>query len=637
MTRESTRRSRPTRRVVVLLMTGIAIAGVSAPGATAGTGPSRSTAAITRLLVTLRVKPHSPRASHASMPGAAAVLARAVGGTVGGPVAPGVFSLDVAADRADSAIASLSASTAVENVQRDGPVHAFRTPNDPCVKLCPFPRPSQWALARVNAMQAWDTTTGSPNVLVAVLDTGVTATNPDLADKVVVGPSFAPVANFPPCASAFPVDHGTDVAGIIAAATDNATGVAGLGWNTRVLSIKVLDNYGCGDVEAVAKGLYAAADTPGVRVINLSLGVTCDASSSDPCPAAVLGEAVAYARNKGILVVAAAGNGDGHRGSSTPNYPAAYPGVLGVAATDESDHLWSASNYGPWVDLAAPGVDITSTYLDYYSSFTGTSAAAPFVSATAALIFAAHPELGASEVSDRILAHTDWIPGTTTEIAHGRLDAGGAVENPPRGYWEVALDGGVSTFGTAGFFGSAGGLPLARPVVGMSATPSGNGYWLVASDGGIFAFGDARFFGSTGAIRLNQPIVGMAGTPSGNGYWLVARDGGIFAFGDAAFLGSTGAMQLAQPIVGMAGTPDGSGYWLVARDGGIFGYGDATFLGSTGGQPGLPPIVHMAVTSTGRGYWLVGVDGSVAAFGDAPDLGKPRSLHAFTVGIANRP
>ena len=91
----------------------------------------------------------------------------------------------------------------------------------------------------------------------------------------------------------------------------------------------------------------------------------------------------------------------------------------------------------------------------------------------------------------------------------------------------------------------------------MAATPTGHGYWLVASDGGIFTFGDAAFYGSTGAHPLNKPIVGMAATPTGHGYWLVASDGGIFTFGDARFYGSTGAHPLNKPIVGMAATPIG--------------------------------------------------------------------------------
>src|SRR5207244_8374684 len=100
---------------------------------------------------------------------------------------------------------------------------------------------------------------------------------------------------------------------------------------------------------------------------------------------------------------------------------------------------------------------------------------------------------------------------------------------PPNGYWMVAADGGIFTFGTATFKGSTGDKPLNKPIVGMTPTPSGDGYWMVASDGGIFTFGDAEFFGSTGNLPLNRPIVGMAPTPTGRGYWLVASDGGLFA------------------------------------------------------------------------------------------------------------
>ena len=97
----------------------------------------------------------------------------------------------------------------------------------------------------------------------------------------------------------------------------------------------------------------------------------------------------------------------------------------------------------------------------------------------------------------------------------------------------------------------------------MASSADGGGYWLVASDGGVFTFGDAGFYGSTGALRLNKPIVGMAATTDGGGYWLVASDGGVFSFGDARFYGSTGAIHLNKPIVGMAATPDGgaTGWW----------------------------------------------------------------------------
>ena len=201
--------------------------------------------------------------------------------------------------------------------------------------------------------------------------------------------------------------------------------------------------------------------------------------------------------------------------------------------------------------------------------------------------------------------------------AHAAEGAAG----PAGGYWMVASDGGIFSFGTARFFGSTGSMNLNQPIVGIAATPNGHGYWMVATDGGIFSFGDARFFGSTGHVELNKPIVGMAATPSGNGYWLVASDGGVFAFGDAEFFGSTGAMKLNRPIVGMAPTPSGGGYWFVASDGGIFAFGDAGFFGSTGSVRLARPITAMAATPSGKGYWFTASDGGVFAFGDAKFFG----------------
>jgi CSLREA domain-containing protein len=205
-----------------------------------------------------------------------------------------------------------------------------------------------------------------------------------------------------------------------------------------------------------------------------------------------------------------------------------------------------------------------------------------------------------------------------------------------KGYWLVASDGGIFTYGDAGFFGSMGATHLNSPIVGMAATPDGGGYWLVASDGGIFAFGDAKFEGSMATITLNKPIVAMAATPTGLGYWLVASDGGIFSFGDAAFHGSTGAIHLNKPIVGMAPTPDGLGYWLVATDGGVFSFGDALFHGSTGAITLNKPVVGMASSPDGGGYWLGASDGGVFAFPDAPFLGSMGGtpLNAPVVGIA---
>ena len=203
----------------------------------------------------------------------------------------------------------------------------------------------------------------------------------------------------------------------------------------------------------------------------------------------------------------------------------------------------------------------------------------------------------------------------TMPYSGGRL----MTADPTGGYWTTTWLGVVTSHGGAPTFGSPAqsGIKLAKPIVGMAATPDGQGYWLVATDGGVFSYGDAKFYGSTGAIHLNQPIVNIESTPNGLGYWLVASDGGVFTFGDAKFYGSAGAIHLNKPIVGMSATTDGLGYWLVASDGGVFTYGDAKFYGSTGAIHLNQPIAGIAPTPDGTGYWLVAEDGGIFTFGDA--------------------
>jgi hypothetical protein len=198
------------------------------------------------------------------------------------------------------------------------------------------------------------------------------------------------------------------------------------------------------------------------------------------------------------------------------------------------------------------------------------------------------------------------------------------------GYWLLAEDGGVFSFG-APFYGSAAGRPLAAPVVGMTATPTGAGYWLVTADGAVLPFGDARDYGGMAGRPLFAPITSLVPGPAGRGYWLYAADGGVFAFGSARFLGSMGGRPLFAPVVGMASTRNGNGYWLVAEDGGVFAFGGARFLGSMGGRPLFAPVVGMARTGSGNGYWLAGSDGGVFSFGDAQFKGS-----AFGVVPAGR-
>ncbi len=248
-----------------------------------------------------------------------------------------------------------------------------------------------------------------------------------------------------------------------------------------------------------------------------------------------------------------------------------------------------------------------------------------------------------------------------------------------RSYWEVATDGGVFSFGGAGFYGSMGGTPLNKPVVGVASTPGGQGYWEAASDGGIFSFGDAGFFRVDGGYPAQQaggrcwrrarsdratgrwpPTAASsasvtpassgrwAASPSTNRWWAWPPLPTAMATGwwpptaassasvTPASSGSMGGKPLNQPVVGMAATPDGRGYWLVASDGGVFSFGDAGFFGSMGGKPLNQPVVGMAATPDGRGYWLVASDGGVFSFGDAGFFGSMggKPLNQPVVGMA---
>ncbi len=212
------------------------------------------------------------------------------------------------------------------------------------------------------------------------------------------------------------------------------------------------------------------------------------------------------------------------------------------------------------------------------------------------------------------------VPGLGIKIGN----AIGMARTPSDdGYWVVGRDGGVFSFGAAPFKGSLPGINVrVDNIVGMAPTKSGQGYWLVGSDGGVFAFGDAGFYGSMGGKPLNGPVEAIAPTASGAGYWLVARDGGVFSFGDAAFHGSMGGQILNAPVIDLQVTPSGKGYWLAAEDGGVFTFGDARFFGSLADQSLNGRIVSLTPTGTGKGYWLNGCDGGVFSFGDAPFYGS---------------
>ena len=284
----------------------------------------------------------------------------------------------------------------------------------------------QWALPIIKAPQAWDVTTGG-EVIVAVVDTGVDYSHEDLAGKVIKGYDYVNNDNDP-------MDdhyHGTHVAGTIAGVTNNGIGIAGVSWGAKILAVKVLDASGTGTSFSVAQGIRYAADY-GAKIINLSLG--------GPEPSATLSDAIAYAHGKGCIIVAAAGN----EGTDAALYPAAYQNVIGVGATGINDLKASYSNYGWYVDVAAPGGDgdlniipsnvpsngILSCYLrNSYAWAEGTSMAAPHVAGLAALIASRYPGKTGDQLARSIMRAVDdlGVPGRDDIYGYGRINAEKAV------------------------------------------------------------------------------------------------------------------------------------------------------------------------------------------------------------------
>jgi len=301
--------------------------------------------------------------------------------------------------------------------------------------------------ADIDAPAAWDVTTGSPDVTVAVVDSGVDRTHPDLFANLVPGYDYA-------YDDADPTDyygHGTHVAGIIAARGNNGVGITGVAWQTSIMPVQALDADGAGTTTEVAEA-YAFAARSGARIVNASLGgATFSQTEYD---------AIRQASN--VLFVVAAGNaGKSDDSTATAQYPCAYdlPNIVCVAATDNEDHLSSWSNFGPInVDLAAPGDDIYSTLrCGGYGFMRGTSMAAPEVSGAAALLLADNPELTPEEVRTRLIANVDPLVGLAGKVGSGgRLNVARALgvttlaqAKPPPA--SAAGDGTTTATGTIAF------------------------------------------------------------------------------------------------------------------------------------------------------------------------------------------
>lgn len=291
----------------------------------------------------------------------------------------------------------------------------------------------QGNLVQVRAPQAWDITTGTDTVI-AVIDTGVALNHDDLVGKFWVNPREIPDNHVDDDGNGYIDDvngynfyqnnndvsdqngHGTTIASILAAATNNGKGIAGINWSARLMVLKALNSLGGGEYGNVSTAIRYAANN-GARVINMSFGTYIDSID--------LEQAVDYAVNKGVTIVAAAGNNSRNQ----LLYPAAYPAVIAVGAVDSAGYRASFSNYGPNLDVMAPGINIPSAnYIahDSYTSNSGTSFATAHVTGMISLMLARNPSLTPAQ-AEAIVKSTATPRGNTTEYGSGVIDMPGAL------------------------------------------------------------------------------------------------------------------------------------------------------------------------------------------------------------------
>lgn len=332
-----------------------------------------------------------------------------------------------------SAVAALAANPDLEWVEPDYRARPAVTPNDPLYA-------GQWGLVQIAAPAAWEMVTGTAQVVIAVVDSGMDTAHSDLVANLWVNPGEVPSNGVDDDNNGYVDDvygwnfvsddnditdsygHGTQVAGVLAAVTDNGLGGAGVCWHCRIMPVKVMADSGLSNYSDVAAGVRYAADK-GAQVINLSLGGYAYSNA--------LREAVEYATSQGAVVVGGAGNDS----VNTPFYPAAYERVLAVAGTTRTDTKALSSNYGVWVDLDAPAVEITTTYLGGdWGPASGTSMAAPFVAGVAALIRSRQPGWSAALVRNQLVQTADPLdtlnPAYAGQLGAGRVNAAQAMQDP---------------------------------------------------------------------------------------------------------------------------------------------------------------------------------------------------------------
>ncbi|MHB8493569.1 MAG: S8 family serine peptidase [Casimicrobiaceae bacterium] len=324
-----------------------------------------------------------------------------------------VYVVALPATASEQAVAhALSQHPNIKFAEPDALVHSDFVPNDPYY-------PNEWHEPKVGASTAWNTSIGS-GVTVAILDSGIDSTHPDLAGQLVPGWNF--YDNNSNTSDVY--GHGTEVAGTVAAVGNNSIGVAGIAFGAKLMPVRVTDTNGWASISALANGLTWAADH-GAKVANMSFAVQSYST---------IISAAQYFMNKGGVVMNSAGN------TGTLDTTAASSALVSVSATDSTDTVTSWSSYGPYVDVAAPGAGIwTTTMGGGYSAVSGTSFSSPLTAGVAALMMAANPQLAPSQIVS-MLESTAVDLGTAGYdyyYGYGRVNAAAAVAAAAQG---VAAD-----------------------------------------------------------------------------------------------------------------------------------------------------------------------------------------------------
>ncbi len=334
-------------------------------------------------------------------------------------VAPTSSDAPTAADDADleAAVGALRLLPGVLWAEVSHPVYACLVPNDPLYAPSVWEPLGQWGLVRVGLPTAWDTVTGSADVVVAVVDSGLNRDIMDFAGRIVYPYSILSGSSVWP-AWQDTYGHGSGVAAVAAAQGNDHLGIAGAAWNVKVMPVKIANSNSSDDV-TLAAGITYAVDK-GADVINVSFAGTEGSRT--------LESAVDYALARGVVIVAAAGNNS----AWSVGYPAAIPGVIAVGATDSANNRCSFSNQGSALDIAAPGASIlsyTTASATSFARWSGTSFSSPLVAGVAALLKSANPTLTPAEIADMISDSADdlGVSGWDQAFGWGLLDADEAV------------------------------------------------------------------------------------------------------------------------------------------------------------------------------------------------------------------